>query len=62
MKQQIEKAVQDKTNWTALENKFKKKYNGNFKRTMFDLIGKLNMWLKEIGLELSVKNIENDKE
>ena len=32
----------------------------NFKRLMFSNIDKINGWLKEIGLELCVKEIDNE--
>jgi hypothetical protein len=62
MKEQIEKAVQESElkSWAALETKFKGKVKGNFKRTMFNLIDKLNIWLKEIDLQLTVKQIEDE--
>jgi hypothetical protein len=64
MKETIEKAVQesDFKSWAALETKIKGKIKGNFKRTMFNLIDKLNIWLKEIGLELTVKKISDGKD
>ncbi len=57
---EIEVAVKQSGGWTALETKIKGKASRNFKRTVFNLIEKLNGWLKEIGLQLTVKKLEND--
>ena len=59
MKYEIEKAVQKFGGWTALETKIKGKATRNFKRTVFNLLEKLNGWLKEIGLQLTIKNLDD---
>lgn len=59
MQDEIESAVKRSGGWTALETKIKGKATRNFKRTVFNLIEKLNGWLKEIGLQLTIKNLDD---
>ncbi|TXI81066.1 MAG: hypothetical protein E6Q39_01785 [Crocinitomicaceae bacterium] len=60
MKEQIEKAVQKFGGWTAFETQIKGKSSRNFKRTVLTLLGKLNSWLKIIGLQITIKNIDKN--
>jgi hypothetical protein len=61
MKDKIEKALKQSELrfWTAFAIRVNRNPK-NFKRLLFRNIDKINVWLREIGLELDVKPVSSD--